>query len=208
MSELLFYIESSVERELKIKRSRFICRLVPALTIQEAKQVITETAKQHKQANHNCWAYIIGKQGETFHSSDAGEPAGTAGKPMLNVIQRYKLTNIAAVVTRYFGGVKLGVRGLIDAYGESVDVAVQKAKLIPLIARGYFVLETDYANHAPLTYKLEQLGCLKTDESFTATVETTWEVPMSEAEAVWFFIEAQTAAGHLKIKKPILERMG
>src|SRR5687768_10618077 len=110
-----FIIDRDFEAEVKIKNSVFICHLRPAQTVEEAKAFISEISGQYKDATHNCWAYITGKNGDIFHSSDAGEPAGTAGKPILNTLNKYRLTNISAVVTRYYGGVKLGVRGLIDA---------------------------------------------------------------------------------------------
>lgn len=127
---LFFTIDRLREETVKIRRSVFTCRLSPTTSIQEAKAFISEISKTHKNATHNCWAYIIGDQGEAFHCSDAGEPAGTAGKPILNALQSHAITQVAAVVTRYYGGVKLGVRGLIDAYEASVLAAIEQAPLI------------------------------------------------------------------------------
>jgi len=134
MVESYFYsIDTPRVTSIKIKRSIFICSMAPVITITEAKQFISKISKENKAANHNCWAYIIGDCGDTYHSSDAGEPSGTAGKPMLNVIQSNHMTQIAAVVTRHFGGVKLGVRGLMDAYGASVTKTIELDKLRKLV---------------------------------------------------------------------------
>jgi uncharacterized YigZ family protein len=128
--ETCFYsIENFEEKTIKIRRSIFTCRLQYADSIEKAKNFISKVSKANKTATHNCWAYVLGEKGEIFHYSDAGEPSGTAGKPMLNVLQSNNLTQVAVVVTRIFGGVKLGVRGLIDAYSESVQAAVDVAKL-------------------------------------------------------------------------------
>jgi uncharacterized YigZ family protein len=123
----------SVDRQrikmIKIKRSVFVCTLDHAESIEKAKAFISRISKENKTATHNCWAYILGEKGEVFHSSDAGEPSGTAGKPMLNILKNYHMTQTAAVVTRYFGGVKLGVRGLMDAYAESVKQTLDMEEL-------------------------------------------------------------------------------
>ena len=128
--EQYFY---SVDRQrikmIKIKRSVFVCTLDHVESIEKAKAFISRISKENKTATHNCWAYILGEKGEVFHSSDAGEPSGTAGKPMLNILKNHHMTQTAAVVTRYFGGVKLGVRGLMDAYAESVKQTIDMEEL-------------------------------------------------------------------------------
>lgn len=129
----LYSIGKTREQTIKIRRSIFTCRLKSVDSIEEAKAFISSVSKANKTATHNCWAYILGDKGEIFHCSDAGEPAGTAGKPMLHTLQSRKMTRVAAVVTRIYGGVKLGVRGLIDAYAESVQAAIDTAPLKKLV---------------------------------------------------------------------------
>jgi uncharacterized YigZ family protein len=119
--------------QLKIKRSVFTCHLSHADSISAAKEYISKISKENKTATHNCWAYIVGDAGQIFHSSDAGEPAGTAGKPMLNVLTAHSMTQVAAVVTREYGGVKLGIRGLIQAYSDVVTTALSAVKKVRLI---------------------------------------------------------------------------
>lgn len=130
--------------EIKIRRSVFICSLSHASSIESAKAFISRISRENRTATHNCWAYIVGDAGEIRHSSDAGEPAGTAGRPMLTTLAGHDMTRVAAVVTRHFGGVKLGVRGLIDAYSQSVEAAVGKEKLVRLVNRQAFTIRLAY----------------------------------------------------------------
>ena len=139
-----YSVTKRLESVLKIKRSLFICSLGPAASIKEAKAFISRISKAHHTATHNCWAYIIGENGDVFHSSDAGEPSGTAGAPILNTLQGFCLSNVAAVVTRHFGGVKLGIRGLIQAYSGSVKETIKNAPLKPLIPSTAVRIEVGY----------------------------------------------------------------
>ncbi|GAA1011093.1 IMPACT family member yvyE [Streptomyces sp. F-3] len=112
--------------EIEINRSRFLCALAPAATEQEAQEFIAAVRKEHADATHNCWAYVIGADAGIQKASDDGEPGGTAGVPMLQMLLRRGMRYVVAVVTRYYGGVKLGAGGLIRAYGgvvgETLDV--------------------------------------------------------------------------------------
>jgi uncharacterized YigZ family protein len=114
---------------VKIQRSEFIAFLYPISDTAQVKDILSAHNEHYKDATHNCYAYILGKKQETQYYSDQGEPTGTAGKPILNTLLRNNLTNILAIVTRYYGGVKLGVRGLIDAYSEAVELVIMKAEL-------------------------------------------------------------------------------
>ncbi len=115
------------DAEFTEKRSRFIGSVRMALSADEAADMIKKFPELYPKANHHCWAYRIGSAAALEHCSDAGEPSGTAGRPILGVIKRYELTNTLIVVTRYFGGIKLGVRGLIDAYRAAAELAVERA---------------------------------------------------------------------------------
>lgn len=148
----------NVRAELKERRSRFIASLAVARSEEAAKDFIRSVGQEHSQANHNCWAYRVGSQKPTEYFSDAGEPAWTAGKPILGAIQRVGLTNTVIVVTRYFGGIKLGVRGLIEAYGKCASLAVQKAgttkKRLARMAR----LVTSYEHQNTVLALLREIG--------------------------------------------------
>src|ERR1044072_804121 len=110
--------------EVEINKSRFLCTLAPAATEQEAQEVIQRVRKEHPTANHNCYAYVIGADGDVQKASDDGEPGGTAGVPMLQMLVRREVRYVVAVVPRYWGGVKLGAGGLIRAYGGAVGEAL------------------------------------------------------------------------------------
>ncbi|EIM62804.1 IMPACT family protein [Desulfobacter postgatei] len=145
--------------EIKIKRSVFVCRLSYVETIEDAKEFISKVSKEYKTATHNCWAYVVGDSGQISHCSDAGEPPGTAGKPMLNTLLSHHMTCTAAVVTRYYGGVKLGVRGLIEAYALAVAEAIAQAPLVRLVKTESFRICLDYSLNDSF---LNRISALKT----------------------------------------------
>lgn len=121
-----------ITTEQIIKKSRFITNISPVNNKEEANNFISEISSKHSKARHNCCAFVIGApfSSSEIYSSDDGEPAGTAGKPLLNTIQNKNIGNIAVIVTRYFGGIKLGAGGLIRAYSSSLKLAISKIKLI------------------------------------------------------------------------------
>ncbi|MBN9156717.1 YigZ family protein [Microbacterium sp.] len=123
-------IAAAVTRELIVKKSRFIAHLVPVRSVAEADEVIASVRRQYWDARHNCTAMVTGVTGDQARSSDDGEPSGTAGIPILEVLRRRGLTDVVAVVTRYFGGVKLGAGGLIRAYSTAVSDALDEAVLL------------------------------------------------------------------------------
>nr|WP_314845205.1 YigZ family protein [uncultured Microbacterium sp.] len=120
-------IAAPVENELVIKKSRFIARVEPVASVEEADAAIARIRRLAWDAGHNCVAMITGLHGDQARSSDDGEPSGTAGIPMLEVLRRRELTDVVAVVTRYFGGVKLGAGGLVRAYSSAVSEALDLA---------------------------------------------------------------------------------
>ena len=119
-------IDKAYQNQIDIKKSQFICRLYPAQTEKEAKEIIKEISEQYKDATHNCSAYYV-SDGEGY--DDDGEPGGTAGRPMLNVLKKNELQNSAAIVTRYFGGIKLGKNLLKNAYEQSITNFFDKNKI-------------------------------------------------------------------------------
>ena len=116
----------------EIKKSRFICHAKRVYSEEEARDFITTIKKEHYKATHNCSAFILGERSEIKRTSDDGEPSGTAGIPMLGVLENHNLTNLCVVVTRYFGGIKLGAGGLIRAYAGSVALAVKEIGIIEI----------------------------------------------------------------------------
>ncbi|MDR0123740.1 YigZ family protein [Bacillus zhangzhouensis] len=123
-------IKSRGEHEIVIEKSRFICHIQRAVSEEEAQAFIQAIKKQHWNATHNCSAYLIGEHDMIQKANDDGEPSGTAGVPMLEVLKKRKLKDTVVVVTRYFGGIKLGAGGLIRAYGKSVSVAINHVGIV------------------------------------------------------------------------------
>lgn len=134
----LLTIQRNWQMEIVIEKSRFICTLRKFDNESEAQAFIKDLKKQYWDANHNCSAYIIGEDSSLQRSSDDGEPAGTAGVPMLEVLRKNNLHNVVAVVTRYFGGIKLGAGGLIRAYAGCVATAIVEAGLAEKVVFGYY----------------------------------------------------------------------
>lgn len=127
-------IASLSEAVYKEKMSKFLAFACPCATVDEAKEIVAAYRKEYYDARHVCWAYMLGPTREVFRSNDDGEPSGTAGKPILGQINSFNLTNLVVVVVRYFGGIKLGTSGLIEAYrtaaAEALAVAAIEERLV------------------------------------------------------------------------------
>ncbi len=124
-------IEKNTQAEVIEKKSKFIANLFPIESIEEAEEMIKETKKKYHDARHNCIAYRVQQENQIWEkSSDDGEPSGTAGAPMLNILQKQNLVNVLIVVTRYFGGVLLGTGGLVRAYSDCLLKAIEKSNFI------------------------------------------------------------------------------
>ncbi|MDK4351434.1 YigZ family protein [Enterococcus thailandicus] len=130
MIERYLTVKEDGQSEIEIKKSQFICSFKRVTTEEEAKTFIQAVKKEHWKANHNCSAFVIGDKSEIQRSSDDGEPSGTAGIPMLEVLKKNELINVVAVVTRYFGGIKLGAGGLIRAYTQAVSHGLTEVGIV------------------------------------------------------------------------------
>ncbi len=149
-------ISEDVQKQLKVKRSEFIASAHMVHSEIEAKEFLAKISKKFRDATHNCWAYKIGF---LEASSDAGEPSGTAGFQILGSIKSSKLDRVVVVVTRYFGGVKLGIRGLIDAYSEVTDLALNSGtKRMKFFVGKRIAVEASYQDLKKLTYKFRKAG--------------------------------------------------
>lgn len=162
-------IANEFRTEYIIEKSRFIATIAPVSTEEEAHAFIQRMSKEFWDATHNCTAYAIGPRQEQQRSSDNGEPSGTAGKPMLEVLKKTAITNVAVVVTRYFGGIKLGAGGLIRAYSHSVAKAVQEGPKLLIAPRQIVSLTIDYSYFGSVERQLQTLG-LPYQPSFTDTI--------------------------------------
>lgn len=137
-------VRGAGDKEIVIKKSRFIGYIKPVETEEDAIAFIEEIKKKHWNATHNCSAYMIGERDEIQRQSDDGEPSGTAGKPILEVIKNQNLKNVAIVVTRYFGGILLGAGGLIRAYTDGAVAAIEAGEVIIRVLHKEIFVELDY----------------------------------------------------------------
>ncbi|WP_296881319.1 YigZ family protein [uncultured Methanobrevibacter sp.] len=136
-------IKEPVQSEINVKKSQFICSLFPTRTKKESKEIIQKLNQQYADATHNCTAHIV-SDGEGF--DDDGEPGGTAGKPMINVLRKNELHNVTAIVTRYFGGIKLGAGGLVRAYSKSVMEAIGDAEILEIEEYEVYTITFEYSD--------------------------------------------------------------
>ena len=204
--EHYFYsIENQRTTTIKIKRSIFICTLEYVDSIETAKQFITRISKSNKTATHNCWAYILGEKGDVFHCSDAGEPSGTAGKPMLNTLQHHGMTKIAAVVTRHFGGVKLGVRGLIDAYGAAVKHTLDVNPLKRLVQAIDIDVESSYEFNDILMNQIKNFLTRVKNTTYTDKIVHRIEIELKDYSQVETLLCEYQSQGKLKFSR-VLEQ--
>lgn len=173
-------IATGGEHQIEIKRSRFIGALARVTSEEEARAFIAAKKKEHWDANHNCSAYIVGDHGQFQRTSDDGEPSGTAGVPMLSVLQRNGLTDVVAVVTRFFGGTLLGAGGLIRAYGQSVSEALAVTGIVEAQPRLIVAIEADYEGAGRLENALRATDYLLQDVEYGPTVVFTLQTSAEE----------------------------
>ncbi|MCB5955794.1 YigZ family protein [Enterococcus sp. CWB-B31] len=170
MIDHYFTILQDGQSEQEIKKSRFICYMKRVHTEEEAKAFIAEIKKEHWKANHNCSAFVVGSKGEIQRSSDDGEPSGTAGVPMLEVLKKRELINVAAVVTRYFGGTKLGTGGLIRTYSHAVSQAIDEIGVVEGKLQQELRLTIAYSQLGKLQKFLEGSDCTTKETLFSETI--------------------------------------
>ena len=147
--------ENHVE-EFEIKKSRFLCYVHRCESEVDARAYIAEIKKMHPNATHHCYAFIIGEQNEIQRSNDDGEPSGTAGVPMLEVLAKQKMQDIVAISVRYFGGIKLGAGGLIRAYAKSVALALQHATFTKRVTLQQYEISFSYELIGKIDYYMRQ----------------------------------------------------
>ncbi len=173
MNDLLLTIANNHTFEQTIKKSRFICSLAKVHSEDEAQTFINSVQAANKKANHNCFAYTIGDHFEIKRESDNGEPSGTAGLPILNTLEKENLHDVVAVVTRYFGGIKLGAGGLIRAYGGTASLAINEVGLVQRVLQKQVIVTVSYSNHEKLKYYLAQNNLSTANEEFGTNVQLT-----------------------------------
>ena len=152
----MYRIKENCEHTIEIEKSKFITYLMRVFKEEEAKEYITRIQKLHPNANHHCYAFLIGENSEIQRSNDNGEPSGTAGVPMLESLRKNNMQDTLAITVRYFGGIKLGAGGLIRAYSKSVSQALQNATLTQTLATKQYTLAFSYDFIGRLDYFFQE----------------------------------------------------
>ena len=187
-----YYIPSGPgESEYEEKRSRFLGHLRPVETEEEARLFITEMKKKYHDARHNCWCYRI--RGGAVRYSDDAEPQGTAGLPMLEILQREGIENAVCVVTRYFGGVLLGTGGLLRAYQKAAKGAVEDAGISVVRAWTKMIIVCDYSDYEKIRSELEQQNAVISDTEYGEKVTLTVLVSQGQGTLVTEKLQDRTA---------------
>lgn len=188
---------SSTINEIEIKRSRFIAQAIPLANTAELHRLQAQLQVEHNKASHHCLAYILGapEQPRAAGSSDDGEPSGTAGKPMLNVLLQQQIGDVGVVVTRYFGGTKLGAGGLIRAYAQAVAELVKVMPLEQVESRKELSLNYPYNLEPQIQRVLNPLQVDLVDERFGESVSKTLSVVESDFEALRASLEGLAHLG-------------
>jgi uncharacterized YigZ family protein len=193
--------------EIVEKKSRFIASIFPAENEEEALMYIAQIRKKHYDARHNCFAYIIGENQEIERCSDDGEPSGTAGRPMLDMLKGQDIHNVVAIVTRYFGGTLLGTGGLVRAYTAAMKEGLSACVLMEQKS-GYRVsIHTDYNDLGKIQYILRTLGLTELDTVYSDNVEMVLLIPEEKIEEAERELTEKTA-GKAKVERQERQHYG
>ncbi len=191
------------EAEITEKKSRFIATVAPVKTEEEALEFIESMKKKYWNAAHNCSAYVIGERDELLRCSDDGEPGGTAGKPMLDVLLGEGVHHAAVVVTRYFGGTLLGTGGLVRAYSAAVQAGLASSKIITRITGFKLKITTDYTGLGKIQYILGEQKLQVLNAEYTEKVVLETLVPEDRMNTVrGELIEATSGQAALEVIEP------
>jgi uncharacterized YigZ family protein len=179
------------------KKSRFIATIAPVESVEEAEAFIEKMKKKYWDARHNCHAFTVGEDMPLSRCSDDGEPSGTAGKPMLEVLLGRELHNVAVVVTRYFGGTLLGTGGLVRAYTQAVQEGLSHCKIVEKCVGCLFVLDMEYTDLGKVQYQLAEMKIHTKDTVYGERVQMEILIPRGEMDQV---VKKLTEATFGKIK--------
>ena len=183
------------QAEIKVKGSRFVATIVPVSSKQEADEIYAALKKTFFNATHNCFAYRIERN--IFRYSDDGEPSGTAGKPILQTLDRAGLVEVLCVVTRYFGGTKLGTGGLIRAYAQATDEVLNIVPLKTKLRTGVFFISLNYSQENTLRKILAAVGGRIQNSDYAAEIRMKVAVPLSKSA---LFAKTLTEATHSTVQ--------
>lgn len=177
-------IEKEADAEIIEKKSRFIAELYPVTSEEEAIGILEKVKKKYWDARHHCWAFVLGEEQPLERCSDDGEPSGTAGKPILEVIRGAQLQNVMLIVTRYFGGTLLGTGGLVRAYTSASKEAIASADVVVKISGYRLKIKTDYTGLGKIQYLLAQRGIEIEDSEYAENVVLTIVIPKDDEQGL------------------------
>ncbi|MBR1444073.1 MAG: YigZ family protein [Firmicutes bacterium] len=192
------------EAEIVEKKSRFIACVFPVESEEEAQSMIESIRKKHHSARHNCYAYQIGTKNEIQKASDDGEPSGTAGKPILEVLTGENVKNTLIVVTRYFGGILLGTGGLVRAYGKSAKAGLENAGITEKVLCQKIRITADYTLLGKIQYEVGKRNMITEDTVYTDKAELTVLSEYAEADGFIKAVTEVTAAAAMCKKEEIV----
>ena len=170
--------------EIEEKKSRFIATVRPVASEEEVTAFLAEMKKKYWDARHNCFAYVIGEKNELVRCSDDGEPSGTAGRPMLDVLLREEIHNVAVVVTRYFGGILLGTGGLVRAYQQATKEGLSNSQIVEKRKGCRLLIDTDYNGIGKIQYLFGQEDISILDTVYAEAVQITAMIPAEKKEKI------------------------
>lgn len=184
-------IKDPIEITYTVERSKFIGNIAKTNSVDEAQKFIKNISQMYNNATHNCWAYKVHEGGrEIANYSDNNEPSGTAGKPIYGIIEKFGLLNVTIVVTRYFGGVKLGIRGLIDAYSKTAEDVVKSSKVVTYEKVFIYEAKCDYSNFSFIQNLMQKQNNFKIiKQNFSDEVYFIFEVLEDNKEDVLSLIK-------------------
>ena len=193
-------IKCATRAETKVLGSRFIGSVLPVSTKADVEQFLVKMRKEFWDATHNCFAYRLGTDGMQFRFNDDGEPAGSAGKPILGAIDKFELTDIVVVVTRYFGGTKLGVGGLVRAYGDATEQVLSRAEQITKFVTKTIEATFPHAHIGNVMHVVSKMHTKIADTTYDEDVHATLEVRLSKVEELKSALVNQTN-GNISFKR-------
>lgn len=185
MTVSIFVIKEAVQGLYKDKGSKFYAFAFPVHSLEEVGERLAAVKKAYFDARHHCYAYRLGDKGETFFSSDDREPANSAGPPILASLRSRQLTWVLVVVVRYFGGIQLGIRGLIDAYRQAADNALETAILEPIYAKRYFQVNFKYEDTSEVNRILHRFDVQTLEAEYTDVCRLSLSILEEEADRLF-----------------------
>ncbi|WP_438393379.1 IMPACT family protein [Caballeronia sp. DA-9] len=194
-----YTLAAAVTAEIDIRKSRFIAVALPVADRAAAMLELDALRTRHPAATHVCWALLAG--GESGMSDD-GEPSGTAGRPILEVLRHHEVDGVLAAVVRYYGGIKLGAGGLVRAYTDAIATAMQRAERIERVALGLLEVEVDYADEARIRRWIEQEGHALAEPGYGMTVSLSIQMPLAQRDTAADTIRDLTHGRAVIVKAP------